>query len=365
MKIKLGMDIRMIRHSGIGVRIQNILKHWQDHPDIELYLFGNPDHLKDNGLVFPSHREFIPYHAGIYSLSEMKGHPRMKEMDVLDIPHFNAPLLYLKKCIVTVHDLIPWVMREFHSSLAKRIYLRLVLGLLFQRAKSIITVSEFTKQDILNEFPNTTLPIKVIYNGIDHELYQPQPEKRILEFRTKYNLPKEYLLTVGIGKGHKNQEFLLGALSHFWKANPNTPPLVLAGSGGKIPDYLQDIYSKWKEKIHILPRIPDEEMPLMYQSALLLVYPSLYEGFGFPVLEASAMGTLVLSSNASVLPEVLGEGAIFFDPRSMDDFHEKLVLALNFSKAQNNDFRKKAMQQSNKFQWNETVSQLQKTILRI
>jgi glycosyltransferase involved in cell wall biosynthesis len=365
MKIKLGMDIRMIRHSGIGVRIQNILKHWQDHPDIELYLFGNPDHLKDNDLVFPSYQEFIPYLAGIYSISEMKGHPRMKEMDFLDIPHFNTPLLYLKKCIVTVHDLIPWVMREFHSSLAKRIYLRLVLGILFQRAKSIITVSEFTKQDILKEFPNTPLPITVIYNGIDHNLYQRQPDERVVEFRNKYNLPTKYLLTVGIGKGHKNQEFLLGALSQEWSKNPKLPPLVLAGSGGKIPDYLQEIYSKWKEKIHILPRIPDKEMPLMYQSAQILVYPSLYEGFGFPVLEASAMGTLVLSSNASVLPEVLGESGIFFDPRSVDDFHEKLVLALNFSKAQNNDFRKKAMQQSNKFQWNETVSQFQKTILKI
>lgn len=371
---KLGMDVRMIRHSGIGVRIQNILKFWKPIDNWDLYLFGDPDVLGKFNL--PEHKEIIPYKKPIYSIAELNGHPRMKEMDVLDIPHFNVPIPYLKKSIVTIHDLIPWVLRDLHSSFIKRMYLQFVLSRIFKRAKKIVTVSEFTKQDIIREFGKFKPNPEVVYNGINHDLYKEHPKKEVLEFRKKYKLPEKFLLTVGIGKGHKNQEFLIKTLATDWEifrvpqdrfrngkaVNQGLPPLVIAGTGGKAPDYLKDLIAKWKNHIILLPRIPDEEMPLMYQSAELLVYPSLYEGFGFPVLEAGAVGCPVLSSHASVLPEILGDSGIFFDPSSQDDLLNQLESTLSMDSSSLDKYKGYLKKQSQQFQWRDSVERMREIL---
>ncbi|WCL49492.1 glycosyltransferase family 4 protein [Leptospira sp. GIMC2001] len=364
MTFRIGIDARMINHSGIGVRIQNVLQFWKDpFPDTELYIFGDPDLLEN--YILPKHSKIIRYKAKIYSIRELFGHPLMKKMDLLDIPHFNAPLKYLHKSIVTIHDLIPWVMREFHSSWIKRIYLRINLNRIFKKSKQIVAVSEFTAVDIEREFGMPSNGIVVIHNGIDHYLYRSQPISKVESFKKKYNLPEKFFLTVGIGKGHKNQKFLIDCLGNEWMKEANMPPLVIAGVGGKIPNYLKDTYEKWKRKIIILPRISDREMPLMYQSAFILIFPSLYEGFGFPVVEASAMGTLVLSSNATVLPEVLGEGALYFDPYSAESFSTQLHASLQLKASKRKIITSLAQRHSKKFNWDKTVIEIQKNYLRI
>lgn len=362
--MKLGMDVRMIRHSGIGVRIQNILKFWKPISGVDLYLFGEPEILKSFQL--PSHKEVIPYKAEIYSFQELFGHPRMKDMDLLDIPHFNVPLRYLQKCVVTIHDLIPYVMKDYHSSLQKRIYLNLVLRSILRYAKMVFAVSQFTRDDILQNFPNTFIPIETAYNGVDLDLYQKQPKAKVKKFQKKYKLPDQFLLTVGIGKGHKNHEFLLKALISLWKGNPKIPPLVVAGTGGQFPVELQRLVATELEflskKLILLPRLETKEMPLLYQSASIYIHPSLYEGFGFPPLEAQAMGTLVLSSHASCLPEILGKGAVYFHPQSLDDFQTKLLNLFNSLQNHPNslqEIRRIAIQNAKQFRWQDTVDRIQ------
>jgi len=355
--IKLGMDVRMIEHSGIGVRIRNILKFWKDRNDIEIYLFGNPDTI--SAYPLPLYKEIIPYRVPIYSVREWLGHPRMREMDLLDIPHFNAPLVYIQRCQVTIHDLIPYVMKQYHSSPLKRLYLHLVLPRVLKHAHRILTVSEYTRKDILRVFPGLTREIQVAPNGIDHALYRKQPQSKVETFRRKYNLPKHFFLTVGIGKGHKNQEFLLECMQEEWRRNPNLGPLAIAGTGGVVPEYLRQIYEKIPNRLLFLPRIDEVEMPLLYQACDLLIYPSLYEGFGFPVAEASAVSTLVLSSNATVLPEVLGEGAIFFNPYSKEDFSEKFHTALLLSSSERRRLLKLSKERVRTFRWEKTVERIQ------
>lgn len=369
------MDVRMIAHSGIGVRIQNILKYWKSMDHTEVYLFGNSKILNNHSL--PDIQDIIEYNDPIYSIRELAGHPKMKDMDLIDIPHFNVSLNHLSKSVVTIHDLIPWVMKEFHSSVIKRTYLRFTLKPIFKRARRVIAVSHYTSEDIIREFGKPINGMDVIYNGIDHQLYKMQPKNKLDEFRKKYKLPGRYFLTVGIGKGHKNQEFLIRTLATDWEklrvqsieTNTNRktnrlpeelPPLLVAGTAGKVPDYLKDLYNIWKGKIYILPRIPDEEMPTLYQSALALLYPSLYEGFGFPVLEASAVGCPVISSNASVLPEILGDTGIYFDPRSESDLLEKIRFFLNRKKEDLEELQNNSIKRAQEFQWESSVEKLQK-----
>jgi glycosyltransferase involved in cell wall biosynthesis len=357
MAFKIGMDVRMISHSGIGVRIQNILSHLVLKDDYEIYLFGDPE--KISNFSIPSHSQVVPYFAKIYSLTEMLGHSKMKEMDLLDIPHFNIPIPYLEKCIVTIHDLIPWIMKELHSSIAKRLYLRFVLNQIKNRAKCIITVSDHTKQDFIRCIGQPKNAISTIYNGVHSNLYSLQSPKNIQDFQMKYNLPDKYFLTVGIGKGHKNFEFLIRNLIVLWNQGALDIPLLLAGTSDFLPGIMRNLPLNIKKKIFILPRIPDLEMPILYQSSYALLYPSLYEGFGFPVVEAQAVGCPVLSSNASVLPEILNSSAEFFDPKADSNIQDKIIELSNADDSYLNEMRTKGFQNVKRFSWEKGTKEIQ------
>ncbi|MDF3820955.1 glycosyltransferase family 1 protein [Leptospira sp. 96542] len=358
MPIKIGYDARMIENSGIGIRIQHILKFWPIPKEkATLYIFGNPKVL--NQYQIPNHAEIIHYDANIYSINELLGHPRMKEMDVLDIPHFNVPIALLKKCIVTIHDLIPYHFKTAHSSIAKRIYLHLILRLIRLFAKKIITVSEFTKQDLVNHFQFPEDKITVIYNGVDLKTFRKNKPTYLASFLKKYNLPKQYLFTVGIGKAHKNFPFLLSCLDSMWKEGTLKLPLVIGGISKEIPSDLLAFQEKRNDKIYFLPHLPYDTLPLAYGAAKVFIYPSLYEGFGFPVIEAQSTETTVFSSNASVLPEILGNSAEYFDPHSEEDFKSKLAGLLKKPPRQN-QLVKLGKANTKRFLWENAIQNLAK-----
>ncbi|MEM4271011.1 MAG: glycosyltransferase family 1 protein [Candidatus Pacearchaeota archaeon] len=320
---KIGIDVRMIQHSGIGVRIQNILKYLpKQSSEFEFILFGNKSQLEK--YPFTSDYPIIDYNANIYSISEFLGHPKMKDMDLLDIPHFNIPIKYFRKCVVTVHDLTPYVMREYFPQISKRIYLQVIFRLL-KKVKEIITVSEYTKKDLLKEFRYNQEKIKVIYNGLNSEVFYPRSQDEVNEFRKKYFLPEEFFLCVGIGKEHKNFGFIIRIMNKLWKSGEFQTPLAIAGTNGKLPDFLEEPAREAGEKLILIPPLQYEELPLLYQSAKALIFPSLYEGFGFPLVEAQAVGCPVISSNTTVMPEILEDSALLFDPRKRESF----LLALN------------------------------------
>lgn len=308
----------MISHSGIGVRIQNLLKYLPRYQsDLAFYLFGDKETLSQ----YPESSDFpiIQYNPEIYSMQEFLGHPEMKNMDILDIPHFNFPFKYFRKCMVTVHDLTPYVMREFFPAFSKRIYLQVVFRLM-KKVKKVITVSEHTKQDLIKEFHYSKEKVHVIYNGLNRNVFYKRTEDEIVKFKKDYNLPNEFYLAVGIGKEHKNYGFVIRAMNKLWQNGSLKTPLAIAGTGGSLPDFLQEPSREAGSNLILVPRLKYEELALLYQSAKALIFPSLYEGFGFPLIEAQAVGCPVLSSNTSVMPEILGNSALFFDPRKQESF---------------------------------------------
>ncbi len=356
MTINIGYDARMIENSGIGIRIQHILKYWPIPSSFaSLTIFGNPNTIKK--YETPSHAKVVSYTAPIYSLQEMIGHPDMKKMDLIDVPHFNVPLPYLRKSIVTIHDLIPYHFKSAHSSIIKRIYLNLIFRLICWFAKKIITVSEFTKQDLVTSFGVKREKVTVIYNGIDDGAFKKQQKKDIDRFRKELQLPKEYLFTVGIGKAHKNFSFLLSSLAGIWSDKKLNLPLVIGGIGKEIPSELLEFQSRFPNKIFFLPHLPYAKLPFAYAGAKIFLYASLYEGFGFPILEAQASETPVLSSKATVMPEILESSAEFFDPTNVLDFQNRLLLLLN-----NTTQQKKLVQKGNKnhkrFLWTSAIQNL-------
>ncbi|WP_226992831.1 glycosyltransferase family 4 protein [Leptospira biflexa] len=349
MQKKIGYDARMIENSGIGIRIQHILKFWPiPSKEAELFIFGDPNRL--NKYDLPKHAKIIPYFTPIYSPKEFFGHPQMAEMDILDIPHFNVPLRYLRKCIVTIHDLIPYHFKEAHGSILKRLYLQIVLRSIKWFARHIIAVSQYTKDDLIKCFGYRRETITVVFNGIDLNNFTKRPQPKVNAFLKEFQLPKEYLFTVGIGKAHKNFPFLLSNLESLWKKQSLKLPLVIGGISKEIPEELLTFQKQNPHRIYFLEHLPYDLLPLAYQGAHLFLYPSLFEGFGFPVLEAQAMGTVVLSSNASVLPEVLLDSAEYFDPNDDESFQLNLLALLSDGKRQK-AFQTKGIQNSHRFLW--------------
>ncbi|TGM53602.1 glycosyltransferase family 4 protein [Leptospira adleri] len=375
--VKIGLDARMIAHSGIGMRIRGILKYigpLAEKMNFQIYLFGNSETIRKEGISCheisglkkepqsdsPSNSRasgsesysypVISYEVPIYSLKEFFGHPLMRKMDLLDIPHFNAPLLYLSKVIVTIHDIIPFRMKEFHSSFAKRIYMQIVFRLIRFFSKQVVSVSRYTARDLESVFHFSKDTIEVIPNGIDESVFYPASSEEKKKFLKKYKLKEGYLLSVGIGKGHKNLNFVFNVLKFFWDSKILKSSWVLGGASGKIPDYLEPEVQDYKNRILPMERLSLEELRCLYSCAGVLIFPSKYEGFGFPPLEAQACGCPVFSSNSTVMPEMLEETVSYFSPDQPEELKQLLERFFKNSK-ETNALVPKGKKNSKRFSW--------------
>lgn len=350
--LKIGFDVRMIESSGIGIRIQKILENWNFEQEVELFLFGDPDQIKL--FKYPKSSNIIEYRAPIYSMQELIGHPRMIQMDHLEIPHFNVPILFLYKSFVTVHDLIPLHFKEIHGSFIKQFYLRLVFFCIKYLSKGVIAVSNFTKKDLVESLNFNPNKIEVIPNGFEEELVFDSEEK---SFKEKYKLPDDYYLAVGIDKPHKNISFVLSCLVELWERGEIPYPLVIAGRDGSLTKEMLEINEKFPDKILSFPKVSYKELMKLFRSARIFIYPSLMEGFGFPGLEAQAVGLPVYASHAGSLPEVLGNGAIYFDPKDKSHFQKRL-LRLEANHSQWPDLIQRGRENARGFLWTKSLSLL-------
>ncbi len=258
-------------------------------------------------------------------------------LDLLHIPHFNVPFFLFCPFVVTIHDLIltkfptqrastlsPWFYR------LKNLAYRLIIASALKRAKKIIAVSQFTKQDIVSQFRIDPEKIIVTYEGVanlarghDSLFVKKIDAGAALQ---KYHIPDKFLLYIGNAYPHKNLEGWLAAFKELHSFYPGLS-MVLVGKSDYFYDRTKDyaaslgLYdSNNSASAVVFPGyVPDQELELLYQKAQVYVFPSFYEGFGLPPLEAMAKGCPVLSSNRSSLPEILGEAAWYFDPADSTD----------------------------------------------
>ena len=360
--MKITFDARMIRNSGIGTQVFHVIRELADKTNIDLSLIGNPSEIY---MVLPEFRgKIIPFNAEIYSPKEQIFFPHISG-GLLHIPHYNAPIKKLKDSLVVVHDLIHLQSEEFKSP-KFRVYAGFMLGRVAKKARYIITVSEYTKQQMIRTFPACTGKISVIHNGLDHSVFKIQKKNEIRAFKKKYSLPDQFFLTVGIGKRHKNIDFVIRSLSPLWKNKSLKKDLVMAGTGGSLPDYVSDEIKKngVGDFIKLTPFFDTEELPLLYASADALIMPSLLEGFGFPVIEAMACGTPVLSSDRTSLPEIAGDAAMYFNPENEESLADAVRMFLSRPPV-----RKKmtalGLKQAKKFSWEKHVKELIEIYSRI
>jgi glycosyltransferase involved in cell wall biosynthesis len=350
-KKKLTIDARMIDDSGIGTYLKNLLPFLL--LDFDIVLLGNKEKLYRYSKL--NNCQIIEFNAEIYSLKEQLLFPfKVPKTDVFWAPHFNTPILPVKakKRITTIHD-VNHLSAISTISVLKKKYSKILYLNAIKRSRIVITVSNFSKKEIVKYTNVNPDKIKVIYCGVSD---------RFKTYKTlKIPLPKKYILFVGNVKPHKNLKVLLEAYSSLNKELQSTYKLVVLGKKSGFITSDKSVF-KYIEKENITSAvfftdyIKDEFVSSIYKNAQLLVFPSLYEGFGLPLIEAMTVGTPVLSSNSASLPEIGGTSAIYFNPTNVKELTTKIELLLT-NKALQKTYIEKGIEHVKKFSWEKSAKE--------
>ena len=363
-KIKrIGIDARFYGPTGKGLGrytqeiVDNVIKIDQVNEYVIFLTKDNFDEFKCDGKRV---RKVIA-NVRWYTLAEQIIMPYLiykERIDLMHYLHFNVPFLACKHFIVTIHDLIlikyptprastlsPWLYK------IKNVAYRLIIKSAIHRSKIIIAVSNFTKQDILNNFKIKPEKIIVIYEGVanltrgrDSLFAAKQNDKAII---SEYNIDDPFLLYIGNAYPHKNLERLV---SVFLKIKQKQPQLKLV-LVGKEDYFYQRLKNETKNNAVIFAGyVPDSNLEAMLNQALCYVFPSLYEGFGLPALEAMSKGCPVVSSNQGSLPEILGKAAVYFDPQDEKSMQTKIEDVIN-NQALRNNLIQEGYRQIKKYDW--------------
>lgn len=262
---------------------------------------------------------------------------------------FPVPILLFKKNMVsTIHDICCWDCPETMNGLSNW-YFKISHIVAMKKCKAIITISEFSKQRIIDKLNYPKEKIWLVYCGVDEKFLNYEKDyNESKNIKEKYGLPDRYLLSLSTLEPRKNLRLLVAAYEELMKEQNFDLPLVLAGrKGWKMDELLSGIDKTLADKIIFTGFIDDQDLPAIYGNSTLFVFPSIYEGFGMPPLEALACGTTVISSNSSSLPEVLGNAVIYFD----NDNVNSLVLAMKNYEL-NTISENARREQINRFDWN-------------
>ena len=271
-------------------------------------------------------------------------------------PNFiPEPHIKSKLTVTTIHDLSFHLQPYWHPK--ERIeYFSSNFFANLDRSDHFITVSEYIKGEIVDILEIDEEKITVIYNGIDSKTYREYSLKESEETAQKYELPPKYILFVGSIEPRKNLINLLKAYIELPETLKSEYPLVLVGYKGWGNDEIHDMIERSKEHIKYTGYVDDLELAHIYSRASLFIYPSYYEGFGIPPIEAMSCGTPVIVSDRTSLPEVCGDAALYIEPDNPEDIKEKIELILNDESLQK-QMIERGKQQSSRYSWEESAKE--------
>jgi len=331
--MRIGIDARLfgLEHAGLGRYVTRLVEEIiKLDKKNEFVLFLNSSHagkFKNKKRI-----KVVTTNIPIYSLAEQIVLPFIfakEKLDLLHVPHFNAPLIYPGKLILTIHDLIKHdskgpetTTRNQGLYFIKRFGYLTLMNLIARRAGHILVPSNFVKEDVAKRLHLPPEKITVTYEaaaGSIKEVSLSDDEKN--KILTKYNLAQPFVVYTGSVYPHKNVNILVSAIEKHNQNKEVDLQLALICSRSIFWDRLSKKISEKNllDRIKLLGFVEDEEVSKIYSLALALVHPSKMEGFGLTGLEAMSVGLPVISSNASCLPEVYGDAALYFNPNDEND----------------------------------------------
>lgn len=318
----LTIDLRMYRMSGIGRYLRNLIPLVLPLIDANhIRVIGDASDLQTADWSKDPRVELYASDAGIYGLMEqalvLTG--AFRGAALLWVPHYSVPLFYPGRLVVTIHDVCHLALPESLNSNIKRMYARLLFSNAARRADAILCDSEFTSLEVQRFLRVRASKVHVAHLGLDATW-----DARATPHVEPNAVP--YFLFVGNLKPNKNLSTLVKAFRLVMGAIPHR--LIIVGKAENMKFVDQSAVGEAGEldsRVHLAGEISDQRLVEYYRGAEALVFPSLYEGFGLPPLEAMSLGCPVLCSNASSLPEIAGDAALYFDPRDTSDLAAKLL----------------------------------------
>lgn len=348
--MKIGMDVRKIRDTGIGTYIRNLLGAMFEVDDRNRYvLFGYPEDRE----VIPCPREQVEWvwnRSGKYSVMEHLSLPwqaRRCGVDLYHAPHYTLPYFVGCPSVVTIHDLIHLKFPENLPTRFHSFYARTMAGFAARRAKIVITVSNCSKDDIVSLLGVLEGKVRVIHNGVEEGFFH----------RSTAGKPdgEGYILAVSSLKPHKNLEGSIRAFSivadripHNLRVTSETPP-----DGSPLRELIHE--EMLEERIEFLGHLDDDALKKLYAGASALLFLSHYEGFGLPILEAMASGVPVILSRTSSHPEVAGDAAILVEPGDVT-YAASAIMRLVYGGVEREYYIRKGLERAKRFSWKETAS---------
>ena len=314
---------------GIGTYTENLLHGLaQATTDLRFRAIARPaDALALKSLCSQVEIVDVP----IYTLREQVLIPRAaKGSDLLHVPHFNIPLIHRGPLLVSIMDVIHLRSPEYRRSLSSLLYARPMLNLAARKADHVVTVSNYSKKEIMEELGIPCSSISVIHCAPGAHFQRPAELREIQSAVAALGLDRPYVLYVGNLKPHKNVATLLRAFAYLRREKRLQHSLLLVGNDlrGKQSIRRECARLNITDAVTFAPHLPSASLPAIYAGADLLVLPSTVEGFGLPVVEAMACGTPVVCSDAASIPEVAGDAALYFDPKREDELISQIELVL-------------------------------------
>jgi glycosyltransferase involved in cell wall biosynthesis len=360
--VRIAVDARKLHDYGIGTYVRNVLKQLarQDQAN-EYVLICRPEHTALAAELGPNFTA-VADASKPYSVGEQISVPldlRRHKVDLFHEPHYVLPPLVPCRSVVTIHDCIHLRFPQYLPNKLAYAYARTFLWTATHQADRIITVSEASKRDILQYFRIPPEKIEVIYNGIGERFWNAPAEEDIERVRQRYQLTDPFILYAGNIRPHKNLERLIDAFHLLRREGFDAVKLLIIGD--EISKYATLRRTVHRHKLHkhvrFLGFVPDQTLAALYRLAAVFVFPSLYEGFGLPPLEAMASGTPVVTSNVSSLPEVVGDAALLVDPYDTEAIAGAVRMVLTDA-ALRDDLRARGLARAREFSWSRAVERV-------
>lgn len=291
----------------------------------------------------------------VWEQSALPLHIRRWKIDVFHSPLHVAPILLSSRSVVTIHDMTLFSLPAQHIR-TKRLYFSKLMPFIARKADKIIADSECSKRDIMRILKIPETKIKVIYLGVDGVFRPIKDPRRLVHIRRKYQIVSNFILYAGVLEPRKNLGRLIKAFHKLRQEKKLECQLVIAGKKGwsysKVFQLVEDL--ELGRDVIFTGYVSDDDLVLLYNAAELFVYPSLYEGFGLPPLEAMACGTPVIASNVSSLPEVVSDAGLLVNPYDERGIGNAIYEALT-NEGLRKEMGEKGLRRARLFLWEKTA----------
>jgi len=366
----IGIDARKIQDFGIGTYVRNLVRSLAAIDAENRYvLLAKPedaDGLRDLPANFQVALETSP----VYSLRELfalSWQLYRHQLDLYHSTHYVLPAWVGSKVVVTIHDIIHLLYPEFLPSKFAFLYAQRMIRRSLSRGDRILAVSQTTRSDLMQHFDVDGRKIQVIYNGVEDAFRQRLAPEDLQRWLRDLGISQPYLLFVGNpAKPHKNLDTVVQAYARARRMAQFDTPLICVGSrqGSEFKIRQRAEYLGIGDKVRLLGHVAQEALPAIYQGATLFLYPTLYEGFGLPVIEAMASGVAVITSNTSALKEIAEGYALLVDPLDLDGMAKAIAHLIGSPEARSR-YVELGERRAAQFRWDQTARQTLDTYLSV